>query len=87
MFETANLVNGLIFMAVVTVYVVQKLINANRDNLLEIKELRDRVFKLEDQLERHTLPTVKGLQRQIDRLHEQRDGAQENDLYRDTRLD
>tara|TARA_R110002074_G_C12229158_1_gene638062 strand:- start:128 stop:382 length:255 start_codon:yes stop_codon:yes gene_type:complete len=84
MFETANLVNGLIFMAVVTVYVVQKLINANRDNLLEIKELRDRVFKLEDQLERHTL---KGLQRQIDRLHELRDGAQENDLYRDTRLD
>ena len=87
MFETANLVNGLIFMAVVTVYVVQKLINANRDNLLEIKELRDRVFKLEDQLERHTLPTVKSLQRQIDRLHELRDGAQENDLYRDTRLD
>ena len=87
MFETANLVNGLIFMAVATVYVVQKLINANRDNLLEIKELRDRVFKLEDQLEQHTLPTVKGLQRQIDRLHELRDGAQENDLYRATRLD
>ena len=82
MFETANLVNGLIFFAVFSGYFVQKLINANRDNLLEIKELRDRVFKLENQL-----PTVKGLQRQIDRLHELRDGAQENDLYRDTRLD
>ena len=73
MFETANLVNGLIFMAVVTVYVVQKLINANRDNLLEIKELRDRVFKLEWQSEQDTEPALKGLQRQIDRLEELRE--------------
>ena len=73
MFETANLVNGLIVFAVFSGYFVQKLINANRDNLFEMAKLRDRVFKLEWQSEQDTEPALKGLQRQIDRLEELRE--------------
>tara|TARA_B110001469_G_C9518618_1_gene258187 strand:+ start:369 stop:644 length:276 start_codon:yes stop_codon:yes gene_type:complete len=69
MFETADLVRGLIVFALVSGYYVQKLINAEKDNLLEMKELRDRVFKLEWQSEQDTGPALKGLQRQIDLLH------------------
>ena len=73
MFETAGLGSTLVIVCIIFSYYVQKLTNDNRYNLLEINKLRDRVFKLEDQLERHTLPTVKGLQRQIDLLHERRE--------------
>ena len=69
MFETADLVYGLIVFAMFLGFYVQKLINADKDNLLEMKELRDRVFKLEWQSEQDTGPALKGLQRQIDLLH------------------
>jgi len=73
MFETANLVNGLIAVTVYLAFWVTKLINANKDNLLEMVKLRDRVFKLEWQSEQDTEPALKGLQRQIDLLHELRE--------------
>ena len=69
MFETADLVYGLIVFAMFLGFYVQKLINADKDNLLEMKELRDRVFKLTRQSEQDTGPALKGLQRQIDLLH------------------
>jgi len=73
MFETANLVNGLIAVTVYLAFWVTKLINANKDNLLEMVKLRDRVFKLEWQSEQDTEPALKGLQRQIDLLHKRRE--------------
>ena len=73
MFETANLVNGLIPVTVYLAFCVTKLINANKDNLLEMVKLRDRVFKLEWQSEQDTEPALKGLQRQIDLLHKRRE--------------
>ena len=73
MFETADLVRGLIVFALFSGYYVQKLINANKDNLLEMKKIRDRVFELERQSEQDTGPSLKGLQRQIDLLHTRRE--------------
>ena len=73
MFETVDLGSTLVIVCIIFGSYVLKLAKDGRYNLLQIKELRDRVFKLEDQLERHTLPTVKGLQRQIDVLHERRE--------------
>jgi len=73
MFETVDLGSTLVIVCIIFSSYVLKLAKDDRYNLLQIKELRDRVFKLEDQLERHTLPTVKGLQRQIDVLHERRE--------------
>ena len=73
MFETADLVRGLIVFALFSGYYVQKLINAEKDNLLEMKKIRDRVFKLERQSEQDTGPALKGLQRQIDLLHKLRE--------------
>ena len=73
MFETVDLGSTLVIVCIIFSAYVLKLAKDGRYNLLQIKELRDRVFKLEDQLERHTLPTVKGLQRQIDVLHERRE--------------
>jgi hypothetical protein len=73
MFETAGLGSTLVIVCIILGYYVQKLTNDNRYNLLEIKELRDRVFKLEWQSEQDTEPALKGLQRQIDRLEELRE--------------
>ena len=73
MFETAGLGSTLVIVCIIFSYYVQKLTNDNRYNLLEIKELRDRVFKLEWQSEQDTEPALKGLQRQIDRLEELRE--------------
>ena len=75
MFETAGLGSTLTLVLIMLSisYYVQKLINANRDNLFEMAKLRDRVFKLEWQSEQDTEPALKGLQRQIDLLHKLRE--------------
>ena len=73
MFETVGLGSTLAIVCIILGYYVQKLTSDNRYNLLEIKELRDRVFKLEWQSEQDTEPALKGLQRQIDRLEELRE--------------
>ena len=73
MFESPALEGTLVIICILLGYYVQKLRSADRDNLLEIKELRDRVFKLEWQSEQDTEPALKGLQRQIDRLEELRE--------------
>jgi len=46
--------------------------NISKD-LREITKLKDRVFKLELELQRETQPFLKGLQRQVDSLKEKRE--------------
>ena len=69
----SSLESGLFFFLIyVCVTHTINLRNISKD-LREITKLKDRVFKLELELQRETQPFLKGLQRQVDSLKEKRE--------------